>query len=151
MIDSTKADPDSIGAQLARLRLDRTHWWVVVVVGAGLLLDAYEIFLSGPLAAVLTAKFGVTGNALNWVIASNFIGQFIGAIAFGFLADRIGRRAGFLLNLAIYSIFSLLVGLAPALALLVVFRMISGLGMGAEGPVSDSYLVDILPRDVRGE
>jgi MFS family permease len=83
-------------------------------------------------------------------MASSFLGMFIGAAAFGRIADRIGRRRAFLLNLVWFSVCSLLAAVAPSPALLVAARFLAGIGIGAEYPVADSYLSDVLPKAHRG-
>ncbi|HEX6467909.1 MAG TPA: hypothetical protein VF069_02360, partial [Streptosporangiaceae bacterium] len=90
-----RADADtamSPAARLDRLPVSRWHWALIVVVGLGTFFDLYEIFLGGVLGAVLTEQWGLdtTGKAL--VIASAFMGMFVGAIVFGLAADRFGRR-----------------------------------------------------------
>ena len=64
--------------------------------------------------------------------------------------DRIGRRKAFLLNLVWFSVCSLLAAVAPTPALLVAARFLAGIGIGAEYPVADSYLSDVLPKAHRG-
>jgi len=84
------------------------------------------------------------------LLASAFIGMFFGAITLGRIADRMGRRRAFLLSLGIYSTFSLLSAFSPDPAMLVVTRFFAGLGIGAEPPIADSYLSDLLPPRQRG-
>src|ERR1700742_780184 len=98
---------DSIGVQLDRLPVGVVHRKVVVAVGLGLFFEMYEIFLSSTLSATLEHDFGVRGTALKLVLASSFIGMFFGAVLFGRLADRIGRRKAFLVGLSWFSVFSL--------------------------------------------
>lgn len=140
----------SVAARLNRLPVTRAHRLAVLAIGLGLFFDTYEIFLAGVLAAVLSKQFGLTGQGLALVLASAFIGQFLGAILLGRLADKLGRRTAFMLSLGIYSVFSLGCGIAPTAAVLVVFRFLGGLGMGAEAPIADSYLSDLLPAHSRG-
>ncbi|MFB9836364.1 MFS transporter [Actinoallomurus acaciae] len=140
----------SIAARLNRLPIGRVHKIAVVFVGLGLFFDTYEIFLAGTLSAVLKTQFGLSPDTLKAVLASAFIGQFLGAIFFGRLADKLGRRQAFVLNLAIYSVFSLVGGLSPNATILVIARFIAGLGLGAELALADAYLSDILPPKLRG-
>ncbi len=140
----------SIAGRLNRLPIGTTHRYAILVIGLGLFFDAYEIFLAGTLSTVLKAQFHLGDTALRMVLASAFVGQFIGAIAMGRLSDRIGRRAAFLLNLAIYSICSILAAFAMNVSFLVIARFIAGLGLGAEAPVADAYLSDLLPSRGRG-
>jgi putative MFS transporter len=76
--------------------------------------------------------------------------MFIGAAAFGRIADRIGRRRAFLLNLVWFSVWSIVGAIAPNPLMLVGARFMAGIGVGAEYPVADSYLSDVLPKDHRG-
>ncbi|WP_279579897.1 MFS transporter [Fodinicola feengrottensis] len=139
-----------MAARLDRLPILRTHRVLTAVIGIGLFFDAYENFLAGTIAKVLQKDFALGGTELKLVLASAFIGQFLGAIVLGRLADRIGRRRAFLINLAIYSGFSLLGALSPNATWLIVSRFCAGLGIGAEYALADSYLSDMLPPGKRG-
>jgi MFS transporter, putative metabolite:H+ symporter len=139
-----------IGSQLDALPVGRVHRKVVVAIGLGLFFEVYEIFLSSSIATALKTEYHLGGTALQLLMASSFIGMFIGAAAFGRIADRIGRRKAFLLNLVWFSVCSLLAAVAPTPALLVAARFLAGIGIGAEYPVADSYLSDVLPKADRG-
>jgi putative MFS transporter len=140
----------SIAARLDRVPLFAMHRRLAVVVGIGTFFDLYDIFLGGVLAAVLAEEWGLGTNGKALVIASGFAGMFVGAIAFGSLADRFGRRRMFLINLFVYSGFSLLAAASPSLAWLAVLRFLGGLGLGGELTLADTYLSELLPARVRG-
>jgi putative MFS transporter len=140
----------SIASRLNRLPVVGTHRRAVVVIGLGLFFDFYEVFLVGALSPVFVNEFGVSRAELPLLLSSSFIGTFLGAAALTTLADRIGRRQAFLLTLGIYSVASLAGAFSPNLWFLVVARMIAGFGIGAELPVADSYLADLLPARHRG-
>lgn len=139
-----------IAGQLDRLPVGRVHRKVVVAIGLGLFFEVYEIFLSSSIATALKTEYHLGGTTLQLLMASSFLGMFIGAAAFGRIADRIGRRRAFLLNLVWFSVCSLLAAVAPSPALLVAARFLAGIGIGAEYPVADSYLSDVLPKAHRG-
>ncbi|MDF0532313.1 MFS transporter [Tsukamurella sp. 8F] len=141
----------SIAARLDRLPMTRLHWFAVGVIGLGLFFDAYENFLAGTISAVLSKQFHLGGTELKWLLASAFVGQFLGALVMGRFADRVGRRRAFMVNLALYSAFSLLGAFSPNPAFLVVTRFFAGIGIGAEYALADSYLSDLLPKAVRGK
>jgi putative MFS transporter len=126
------------------------HRRMAVAVGFANFFDVYDIFLGGVLAAVLAEAWGLdtTGKAI--VIASGFGGMFFGAVTLGTLADYLGRRRMFLLNLMIYSGFSLAAAFSPDLTWLAILRFCAGFGLGAELSLSDTYLSELLPRQVRG-
>src|SRR5882757_2710482 len=144
------APAGSIAARMDRLPITRTHRQATLAVGLGMFFDIYEVFLAGVLSGVLTSEFHLTKAALAPVLGSTFIGMFLGALVLGRAADRFGRRGAFLLNLALYSVFSLLGAFSPNAVWLMVTRFFAGLGLGAELPLADAYLSDLLPAQRRG-
>ena len=142
--------PPSIAARLNGLPIVRTHRIAVAVIGIGVFFDLFDIFLAGVLGTVLTKQFMLSPVQLQAVLASGFLGMFVGAVGLGAFADRFGRRAAFLVNLGLYSVFTLAGAFAPNAALLIVARFIAGIGIGAELPLSDAYLSELLPARDRG-
>ncbi|QEV19984.1 MFS transporter [Streptomyces alboniger] len=147
---ATAAAGASIGVRLDRMPITPTHRSVTAVIGVGLLFDTFENNLSGTIAKVLQNDFAFGATELKLVLASAFIGQFIGSLVLGKIADRYGRRRAFLINLAIYSGFSLLGAFSPNAAWLIATRFFAGIGIGAEQSLSDCYLSDVLPAKKRG-
>ncbi|MFJ9343580.1 MFS transporter [Streptomyces sp. NPDC101733] len=140
----------SIATRLDRMPITPTHRKLTAVIGVGLLFDTFENHLSGTLAKVLQADFGFGSTELKLVLASAFIGQFVGSLTLGKIADKYGRRRAFLINLALYSGFSLLGAFSPNAAWLIATRFFAGIGIGAEQALSDCYLADVLPAKKRG-
>ncbi len=150
-LSSTPSGPLTIGERLDRLPLSRRHFVIAGIVGVGILFDFYEVFLAGTLSTVLVEDFEVTGTSLKLILASAFIGMFFGAICFGRIADKVGRRRAFFLTLSTYSLFSVLAAFSPNLETLVLLRFLAGIGIGAELPICDAYLADLMPARVRGK
>jgi putative MFS transporter len=140
----------SIAARMDRLPITGLHRRATVVIGLGQFFDLYEIFLAGVLSSVLASQFKLDKGVVALLLASAFIGMFVGAISLSRIADRLGRRRAFLLSLSVYSLFSLLSAVSPGPAMLVVTRFLAGVGVGAEPPIADSYLSDLLPPRKRG-
>jgi putative MFS transporter len=140
----------SIAARLNRLPITRTHRVVVAIAGIGTFFDLFDIFLAGVLGTVLTDRFQLSRVALPAVLGSGFLGMFIGALALGWFADRVGRRRAFLVNLGIYSGFTLLGAFSTSAMMLIVTRFLAGIGIGAEPPLVDAYLSEFLPARERG-
>ena len=130
--------------------LTRAHWRLTIVIGLGLFFDLFDVFLAGVLSTVLTKSFGLSPSTLPMVLGSSFLGMFVGATFMGAFADRFGRRPAFLTNLSIYSLFTLAGAFSPNAAVLIVTRFAAGIGIGAQVPLSDVYLSEILPARVRG-
>jgi putative MFS transporter len=141
------SDPVS---RLEALPLGGWHRRLTTVVGIGSFFDLYEVFLGGVLATVLAAQWHLDASGKAWVIASGFLGMFVGANVLSVLADRFGRRRIFMVNLASYAVFSLATAFAPNLGVFVVLRFLSGLGMGAELVLVDTYLAEFIPARHRG-
>ncbi len=140
----------SIDERLDRLPVTGEHRRVIAILALGNFFEIYELFLSGLLATTLKKTFALNGLTLSVVLASGFVGAFLGAIVIGRLADRRGRRQAYVFTLTLYSAFSLLGAFAPTVWALVVFRFFAGIGLGGELPVTDSYLSDVLPARNRG-
>ncbi|GLZ39212.1 MFS transporter [Actinokineospora sp. NBRC 105648] len=151
-MSTTLAPPTraSISDRLERLPLGRTHRHLTLVVGIGLFFDFFDSNLSGTIAKVMQTSFGFGTTELKLVLASAFVGQFVGSIVLGRFADRYGRRAAFMLNLGIYSFFTLLGAFSPTAIWLIATRFLAGVGIGAENALSDSYLAEMLPAKKRG-
>jgi len=140
----------SIAARLNRLPPTRIHRHATIIAGIGSFFDLFDIFLAGVLGTVLTQEFHLTRAALPPIIGSSFVGMFFGATLLGRYADRAGRRTAFLLNLGIYSGFTLLGAFSVDLTMLIVTRFLAGIGIGAELPLVDAYLSELLPARHRG-
>lgn len=147
---SAPAGTVSVAARLDRIPPFGLHRRMGIAVGFGNFFDLYDIFLGGVLAAVLAEQWGLGTGGKALVIGSGFGGMFFGASVLGTLADRIGRRRTFLVEILIYSAFSLAAAFSPNLAVLAVLRFCAGIGLGGELSLADTYLSEILPRQVRG-
>ncbi|MFG2863779.1 MFS transporter [Streptomyces sioyaensis] len=140
----------SVAARLDRLPVTRLHKRFTGVMALGNFFEIYELFLAGVLATTLKKTFALGGFELSLVLASVFVGAFVGAVVIGRLADRVGRRTAYMVTLTLYSGATLACALAPNLWTLVAFRFVAGIGLGGELPVTDSFLGDILPPARRG-
>ncbi|SDZ10315.1 MFS transporter, putative metabolite:H+ symporter [Amycolatopsis xylanica] len=140
----------TISERLDRLPVTRRHRYVVALVGVATFFDLYDLFLAGTISTVLTKQFAVSPGDLKLLLASAFLGAFVGALGLGRLADRVGRRTAFLVTLGLYSVFTLLGAFSTEVWMLVVCRFIAGIGIGAELPLADAYLADLLPAKHRG-
>ena len=79
------------------------------------------------------------------VIAAGFAGMFVGANLLSIAADRMGRRRVFILNLLVYSLFSLAAAFSPNIETFLILRFLAGIGLGAEFVLVDTYLAEFVP------
>ena len=114
----------SIASRLNRLPLTAVHRHATVIAGIGSFFDLFDIFLAGVLGTVLTQQFHLGRAALPPIIASSFVGMFVGSAVLGRYADHAGRRTAFIINLGVYSGFTVLavIGLVGVLVYLFVIE-----------------------------
>ncbi|MBC7761201.1 MAG: MFS transporter, partial [Candidatus Saccharibacteria bacterium] len=131
-----------------RLPWTKFHWSVVVGLGVAWILDGLEIQIvaSAGFAKDLhmsAVQVGVAGSVY-------LVGQVVGALFFGWLSDRIGRRRMFILTLLIYLIGSGIAGFSPNMWFLFAFRFVAGLGIGGEYAAINSAIDELIPSHYRG-
>lgn len=140
-----------IAQRLDRLGLTSRHLLITLICAFGFGFDLLEVALGNALSAVFSAPpTALPRGQLTLLLSSVYIGAVIGAPLVGWLADRYGRKpalAGILLFLALSSC---LAGISQNAGLLILFRGLSGLAIGAYPPVMIAYLTDILPPRYRG-
>lgn len=136
----------TIASRLNRLPLSRFHIQAAIGIGIGLFFNFYDLFL----ITVIVTNFAEVKQSATLLTTVTFLGMFVGALLFSPLADAVGRRRAFLLTMVIYSTASLACAVSPNLVFLVVARGVTGVGIGAEFPISDAYLTDITPARYRG-
>jgi putative MFS transporter len=146
----TAAERALVAARLNRLPITGLHRFLVIVVGLATFFDLYDLFLAGTLSTVLHNDFALSTADLKPLLASAFVGAFIGALTLGRLADRLGRRNAFLFTLSVYSLFTLIGAFSTNVWMLVICRFFAGIGIGGELPLADAYLADLLPAARRG-
>lgn len=130
----------SIAERLDRLPVTRLHVLAVALCAIGLLLDVAELSVNSALSAVKADQ-----AELAWLLASVFIGGAIGAPLLGWLADRFGRRTALQVSLFVLALPSLGAALVTETGWIILFRMLSGMALGAYPPLMTAYLADVLP------
>ncbi|MBB5912831.1 putative MFS transporter [Nocardia transvalensis] len=138
------------GPRLDELPVRPIHRKLVALVGMGLFFDLYELFLAGTITGVLKQQLELSTYQLSGILASAFAGQFLGALVLGRLSDVYGRRRMFMINIGLYAGFTLLGAFSPNVWFLMATRVLAGLGIGAEMTLSDTYLSEVMPAQVRG-
>lgn len=140
----------SISWRLNRLKFGPAHLWVVFIIGGALFFEFFDLELSGVLGDVLSKEFDVTGQAQSLLLGSAFIGMFFGAVFLNRMADIVGRKRAFLINLLVYSVFTFVAAFSPNVPILISCRFLAGVGIGALPPACDTYLSEVLPTANRG-
>ena len=141
-----------IPQRLDRLPFSRWHIRILVALGTSWLLDGLEVTLTGSLAGVLQSNRGlsltdaqVTGSATVYLA-----GAVLGALFFGYLTDRLGRRKLFLLTLATYSLATVATAFTHSFLPFAFCRFFTGFGIGGEYAAINSAVDELIPGKVRG-
>ncbi|MHA2790068.1 MFS transporter [Corynebacterium sp. S7] len=136
--------------RLDRLPVTNKHKKILFGSGIGWALDAMDVGLVSFVIAALAVHWDLDKTTTSWIASVGFIGMAIGASLGGLLADKIGRRQVFALTLLVYGLATGASALSVSVAMLMVFRFFTGLGLGAELPVASTLVSEFAPRKVRG-
>ncbi|MDK8660107.1 MFS transporter [Corynebacterium sp. MSK204] len=136
--------------RLDRLPVTSKHKRLLLGSGLGWALDAMDVGLISFIMAALAVHWDLSSTQTSWLASAGFLGMALGAAFGGLLADKYGRRHVFSLTLMVYGLATGASALASGLAILIVFRFIVGLGLGAELPVASTLISEFSPRRIRG-
>ncbi|MDV2431040.1 MFS transporter [Corynebacterium tuberculostearicum] len=136
--------------RLDRLPVTSKHKRLLLGSGLGWALDAMDVGLISFIMAALAVHWDLGASQTSWLASAGFLGMALGATFGGLLADKFGRRNVFSLTLLIYGLATGASALAGGLTVLIFFRFIVGLGLGAELPVASTLISEFAPRRVRG-
>ncbi|MDT7626505.1 MAG: transporter, putative metabolite:H+ symporter [Pseudonocardiales bacterium] len=123
---------------------------IFIIGGLGYMFDAWDVTLNGFLTPLLGTAFHLTTAERGLVATANLIGLAAGAITWGTIADRLGRKRAFGLTLLIFALFSALGALSPNFGVFLVLRFIAGIGLGGCIPVDYALVSEFSPRAQRG-
>ena len=138
-------------------RMDRLPWssWhvrIITALGTSWLLDGLEVTLVGSLSGILESKagLGLTDPQVTAAASTYLIGAVLGALLFGYLTDRLGRRKLFLVTLTTYSLATVASAFSWGFGPFAVFRFLTGIGIGGEYAAINSAVDELIPGKVRG-
>ncbi|HEY2353932.1 MAG TPA: MFS transporter [Gaiellaceae bacterium] len=138
--------------RLDRLPWSRWHWVVIIALGVTWILDGLEVTLVGSIAAVLTQSDTLHFSTAQATAAGSFYlaGAVVGALLFGYLTDRFGRKKLFMVTLGVYLVFTVATALAWGFWSFMLFRFLAGAGIGGEYSAINSAIDELIPARVRG-
>ncbi len=127
-----------------------THYKVLLLSWAGWTFDFYDLMLYSFLLIPIGAELHLSRVALSYVLGSSLAATALGGVMFGMLADRYGRKAVLSWTILTYSVGAFFCGLAWNLPALLVFRIVTGLGVGGEWATGQAYVAETFPPRMRG-
>jgi MFS family permease len=143
-----------VPARLDRLPWARWHWIVVIGLGSVWLLDGLEVTIVGNVAPRLGeagSGIHITTSQVTGLGAALYVtGACVGALLFGWLTDRFGRRRLFMLTLGVYLTATALTATSVNAEMFFAFRFLTGLGIGGEYAAINSAIDELIPSKYRG-
>jgi len=139
-------------ARLDRLPWGRFHTLVVIALGITWLLDGLEVTLAGSVSGALEASPSLHFTDSDVGLASTFYlaGAVVGALVFGWMTDRLGRKMLFFITLGLYLVSAAATAFSWNLASFCLFRMLTGAGIGGEYSAVNSTIQEMIPARYRG-
>lgn len=137
-------------ARLERVAFSRWHVRARVIMGSATFFDAFDALSLAFVLPVLVRAWGISSVQIGWLIAAGYLGQFVGGLLFGALAERYGRVRAASGATALMSIMSVACAMAGNFPALLTLRLIQGIGVGGEVPVAAVYINELSKAHGRG-
>jgi MFS family permease len=127
----------------------RPHYVILGMSWAGWLFDFYDLILFSFLLVPIKRDLGLSDHALSLLLGSSLGATAVGGILFGYLADRFGRKTVLTWTILVYSVGTFLCGGATGFASLLLFRIVTGLGVGGEWATGQTLVGETFPARMR--
>lgn len=147
---STMHTAASLAARLDRLPILGFHKKFLLLVGAGMFFDAFDIYLANSVLATLRQSGWSTLAQNATFLSATAVGMLIGSWMAGVLGDRYGRKFTYQFNLAIFGFAAIACAFAPNMEILIIARFVSAIGMGAENIIGYGIISEFVPPAYRG-
>lgn len=128
---------------------DKRAWQAVGVSAVGYAMDGFDLLILGFALTAITATFSLSGTQAGSLATITLLGAVLGGFVGGILSDYIGRVKVLTYSILVFAAFTALTGLSPNFALLIVFRFLAGIGLGAEFGVGMTLAAETWPAKMR--
>lgn len=139
-----------LGTSLDESRFTELHFRFWLLAALGIMLDGFDFFIIGVASPLLAKDFNLSSAEEGLVTAAAIVGAIVGAGLLGPLADKVGRRRIFRVDLVLFVVFSVICMFAWSMWSLIAFRFVLGIAIGLDYPIAASFLAEVLPAKARG-
>lgn len=139
-----------ISARIERLPITRPVFWIRNLIGVATFFDGYTVIAISYAMPVLVRQWHLTTEQTGMILSFGYLGQVLGAVLFGALAERFGRLRILLLTIMLFVSMDIACLFAFSAASMMVFRFLQGIGTGGEVPVASAYINEYIGSKGRG-
>src|SRR5580698_1520225 len=132
-------------------KINRFQLKIMFVSGMGFFTDAYDLFVIGIVVALLKPEWNLSTGQVSWLNSATLLASAVGAIVFGRIADILGRKRIYGYEVLILAIGALASAFSPNYVFLLVCRLILGIGIGGDYPVSATIMSEYSGKQTRGK
>jgi MFS transporter, putative metabolite:H+ symporter len=148
-MSATSTTADRIIQRLERIPFGPFHSRLMVILGMGMLFDAFDVYVISVVAVGITA-FKVTDATIGFIISASYVGQLIGSLLFGYASEIYGRKSTFIAALGSFGLLSVVAAFAWNVDSLIWARVLQGFGIGALPPIAGAMFSEFLRAHRRG-
>jgi MFS transporter, putative metabolite:H+ symporter len=149
-VQTVGATTEDIVARVDRLPVSSWHVKTRIIVGVATFFDAFDALAIASVLPAIVPIWKLTPPQIGFLISSGFLGQLVGALFFGWVAEKYGRMTGMVWSIATFAVMSLVCVFAWNYESFLVFRLIQGFGLGGEVPIAAVYISELARTNVRG-
>lgn len=141
---------EQLAHAIDRIPFKSVHVWILVLVAFGALFDAIEQYNVGLASPLISRQFGLSGGQTGLLTTLTFAGMAVGSLVAGISGDKYGRKFTYMYNLGLYTVGALIAAFAPNYGILLLGRLIVGIGLGGELNTGLTLVSEIMPTKFRG-
>jgi MFS transporter, putative metabolite:H+ symporter len=150
MPDALPLNEQTIAARIERLPYSSWHIQITVILGIAIFFDSFDSLTIAYVLPAITQEWHIPPQNIGGLISVANFGQALGALTFGWIAERIGRVPTVRIAIGLFAVMSLACAFTHSYDQLFVCRFFEGIGLGGEIPVASTYISEILRADRRG-
>lgn len=148
---TTDDEPEaSVLARLDDAKLNRFQLKIMFISGMGFFTDAYDLFVIGIAVAILKTQWHLSTTEVSLLSSTTLAASAFGAVIFGRIADIFGRKKLYGIEVLILAVGAVATAFAPSIGWLIAFRVVLGIGIGGDYPVSSTIMSEYAARKNRG-
>src|SRR3954467_11925648 len=137
-------------ARLERLPVTRRLLLIRIIIGSATFFDAYTVLVIAFAMPSLVEEWSLTPAWIGLILSAGYLGQLIGAVLFGWVAEKIGRMPTLLITIVLFVSMDVACLFAWSGASMMLFRFLQGVGTGGEVPVASAYINEFIGAEKRG-